>query len=508
MYASLSTSGPVKWNHNQESTLFQHASPFEPAYDGRSTATLSERTRELYLQFLWLPESTMPLGQLVHMIQLLARPDSTSSSPDDDAPAAPRARRHPAHRELERLLPRVVAAASSHAHASGGADLEASIMLFVLERHALLREDQSASGERACDSLDDKTRWLSGIEKRDSSIHWRVTDALFSKGANTDPAAFAQAVPALANAPASPCDPSPCGRRMHKRGGGLLSGNPRAATMTAVATERRPRLGSILEDRLEGLMDRLVLWQMALPDAEASADGTKTVRDWTQAFCDDVVQPAFAQKLPEQYKLLRRKLFRIPQWTSSSEDEGGSDGREQPQTVRAESPPLPESHVKSTRNPGAITLAFSLCLPGTRSRHAPCRAEGRVGAAMDQTRRPPRSKQNATMTTIASSSAQPQAKGPIVLLRPFIGVKDVRRASEGITRGAGGYPPRNGPKVKEFRVAQREHCRQIRSISAFKQWLIYLSWRFFESEGSGGVPGRWSGWLVKIKRGKKGNGNR
>jgi hypothetical protein len=49
---------------------------------------------------------------------------------------------------------------------------------------------------------------------------------------------------------------------------------------------------SILEDRLEGLMDRLVLWQMALPDAEANADGTKTVRDWTQAFCDDVVQPA------------------------------------------------------------------------------------------------------------------------------------------------------------------------------------------------------------------------
>ena len=39
-------------------------------------------------------------------------------------------------------------------------------------------------------------------------------------------------------------------------------------------------------------MDRLVLWQMALTDTEASADGTKAVRDWTQAFCDDVVQPA------------------------------------------------------------------------------------------------------------------------------------------------------------------------------------------------------------------------
>lgn len=49
---------------------------------------------------------------------------------------------------------------------------------------------------------------------------------------------------------------------------------------------------SMIEDRLEGLMDRLVLWQMALPDVEAGADGTKAVRDWTQVFCDDVVQPA------------------------------------------------------------------------------------------------------------------------------------------------------------------------------------------------------------------------
>ena len=52
---------------------------------------------------------------------------------------------------------------------------------------------------------------------------------------------------------------------------------------------------SILEDRLEGIMDRLVLWQMALPDAgtaEADVDGTKALRDWTQTFCDDVVQPA------------------------------------------------------------------------------------------------------------------------------------------------------------------------------------------------------------------------
>jgi hypothetical protein len=56
MYLSLASSGPIKWNHNQESSLFQDVSPFSPEYDGRSTTTLSERIRELYLQFLWLPE--------------------------------------------------------------------------------------------------------------------------------------------------------------------------------------------------------------------------------------------------------------------------------------------------------------------------------------------------------------------------------------------------------------------------------------------------------------------
>ena len=56
MYLSLASSGPIKWNHNQESSFFQDVSPFSPEYDGRSTTTLSERIRELYLQFLWLPE--------------------------------------------------------------------------------------------------------------------------------------------------------------------------------------------------------------------------------------------------------------------------------------------------------------------------------------------------------------------------------------------------------------------------------------------------------------------
>ncbi|KAH8978941.1 hypothetical protein EDB86DRAFT_3089761 [Lactarius hatsudake] len=183
------------------------------------------------------------------------------------------------------LLPIVVAVASSHAHASSGADREASIMLFVLERHALLHEDQSASGERACrDSLDDKKRWLSGIEKREVQIQILLHLLKLSLSGKC---------PCI---PARPVPMRSSHAQKRRRAAQRQSSSGDDDGGGGDRVEATPR--SILEDRLEGLMDRLVLWQMALPDAEASADGTKTVRDWTQAFCDDVVQPAFAQKLP------------------------------------------------------------------------------------------------------------------------------------------------------------------------------------------------------------------
>ncbi|TFY74267.1 hypothetical protein EWM64_g9745, partial [Hericium alpestre] len=89
----------------------------------------------------------------------------------------------------------------------------------------------------------------------------------------------------------------------------------------------------ILEDRLESLMDRLVLWQMALPATDAEQDAFDTegtqkqaavgreLRDWTQEFCEDIVQPLFATKLPHLYRLLRVKLFRIPQWSEDDDEQ-------------------------------------------------------------------------------------------------------------------------------------------------------------------------------------------
>jgi hypothetical protein len=90
---------------------------------------------------------------------------------------------------------------------------------------------------------------------------------------------------------------------------------------------------------------------------KCSATTLCSPREWTANFRNGAVGTnsltlvffyfffRFAQKLPEQYKLLRRKLFRIPQWTSSEEDEGDSDGHE-PQTVRPDS----DSHILNRKS--------------------------------------------------------------------------------------------------------------------------------------------------------------
>ena len=138
----------------------------------------------------------------------------------------------------------------------------------------------------------------------------------------------------------------------------------------------------------------------------------------------------FAQKLPEQYKLLRRKLFRIPQWTSSEEDEGDSDGHES-QTVRPDS----DSHIPNRKSSSTCTLMPSR----SRSLSASLEQEADMRRAEPKTRKvlqrevsmskvfkgprrnaaPAKVEAETTTTTttiVSSSSTHAQVKRPIVLV--------------------------------------------------------------------------------------------
>src|SRR6266478_1200022 len=109
----------------------------------------------------------MRLNQFVDMVQLLARQCANAASPnanDDDV--------HTLHAALDGIL--LTGKWCSYKYQENlpnffvshtpRKDLEASIMLFVLERHALC---PGPSKELVQNSLDDKKRWLSEIEKRE-----------------------------------------------------------------------------------------------------------------------------------------------------------------------------------------------------------------------------------------------------------------------------------------------------------------------------------------------------
>jgi hypothetical protein len=103
------------------------------------------------------------------MVQLLAARHPVTTSPDDVVV------HHPLHAGLDGILltgkwcsykyqeqlPNFIS------HTSCSTDLEASIMLFVLERHAPLCPAGGQSKEPVQNSLDDKKHWLSEIEKRE-----------------------------------------------------------------------------------------------------------------------------------------------------------------------------------------------------------------------------------------------------------------------------------------------------------------------------------------------------
>lgn len=76
-----------------------------------------------------------------------------------------------------------------------------------------------------------------------------------------------------------PVRPLPSSRKEHRRRQESVSDN-----------EGSPE--AIIEERLEALMDRLMLWQTSLPVEEGSKGEDRTGKpllDWTQSFYEDIV---------------------------------------------------------------------------------------------------------------------------------------------------------------------------------------------------------------------------
>ncbi|KAI0946437.1 hypothetical protein AcW1_009900 [Taiwanofungus camphoratus] len=289
----------AKWTTAQEKSIGK-----DYPFTDLATETPEDYVLRTYLQFLWLPESIMPLHYLVpSLLRVSASPTSTHMHLSSCAT-------HPLQTLLSPLLltPRS-AAQKYHGHIAqvladdgGAGDAEENMMWFALKYEKVEENDEQIDQNFDEETSEEKwtKNWLDRMERREVQIQIILHFLLLS----------------LPGAPRttdseSPPDPSPVNlspspkKRRHKQRDPV----PAPPVMT-------------MEECLESFMDKLSMWQlMASLDvddakrgnhAPSNGKGKEKVldeRDWMQVFCEDVVEQQFKPKLPELCALLRSKVF-------------------------------------------------------------------------------------------------------------------------------------------------------------------------------------------------------
>ncbi|KAI0037001.1 hypothetical protein K488DRAFT_81503 [Vararia minispora EC-137] len=263
--------------------MLQDSKHFSRLFEDTLVATtLNEQVRSIYLQYLWLPEAIMPLSQLIPHIRRVVREVPFRTPPV-----------HPLHLALDNILLTSKWCTFKHnnrplnvAEDSNDHTGELQFMIWATEKTTL---DDS-------EDIPDERKTHLELEKREVQIQILL---YLLKLSLPDPCSL----------PTPP--PLPISRAAKR---------PRPKT-TSTDEDSSPR--AVLEDRLESLADRLMLWQMSLPDPEDMKDANSVstpFRDWAQVFCEDIVQPQFSRILPELYHWLRAKFFRLPAWTDEEDD--------------------------------------------------------------------------------------------------------------------------------------------------------------------------------------------
>ncbi|KAJ7173477.1 hypothetical protein C8R46DRAFT_1082932 [Mycena filopes] len=195
-----------------------------------------------YFQFLWLPESIMPL-------QLLAPSLLRVHTPERDAGAP-----HPLHALLERLLLTTRAVHNKYqvelpyilSNGGGEGEEEESIMWF-----AVTHEKSENDEDEPWLNQSWRSKWMERMERREVQVQILLYMLKLS----------------LPGPPPPPDASSPSKKRRK-------IGEPPAPS---------------LEDRLEAFMDKLSMWQL-VSTLDTGLLHRKDERDWMQVFCEEIVE--------------------------------------------------------------------------------------------------------------------------------------------------------------------------------------------------------------------------
>ncbi|PCH38924.1 hypothetical protein WOLCODRAFT_140999 [Wolfiporia cocos MD-104 SS10] len=341
----LSNQCPVRWTATQEKTISRDY----PLSLGIAK-TLDEHVWRTYLQFLWLPESVVPLRLLIPSLSRFLR---TTTLPASSL--------HPPHSCVRPLLltPRS-AAQKYHDHINqivdndgGPSDAEEHMMWYAYKNERMGAADAQDGSEDAYAAEERwKNAWLARMERREVQIQILLHLLVLSlSGAVRD---------AQPEKDELPLHLSPSKKRKRKQA-------------EAAAAHRTLSL----EEVLESFMDKLSMWQLVASldadDTHPRRNNTRDERDWMQAFCEDVVEVQFKATLPEQCALLRSKVFPTSPFSDTDSDASLSPPT-RPKTLLAPSHtrPSPAPHASqpsaSASSHSARTRSLSISLSEERAR--------------------------------------------------------------------------------------------------------------------------------------------
>ncbi|GLB40855.1 putative DNA replication regulator SLD3 [Lyophyllum shimeji] len=311
----------INWNATQEKSL---STDFPLDLELETDDQFVVRT---YLQFLWLPESIMPLKLLVPS---LLRVTSEPTVP------------HALHAYLKPLLHRAGSASRKYnvelpqilAHGGGAGEIEETMMWYALN-HALADDEVSARiSEGPWEDEKWRQDWIERMERREYQIQILLYFLKLSLPGPMPP----------------PSPPPKRGKRKRSQ---------------QVSAEPPP------EVCLETFMDKLAGWQLLGSHQTAAetlhASSKDKPLDWMQSFFEEIVIPQFGTQLPELCAIMRSKIF--PEAPSLSSNPAS------PSSSRATSPDIPNPHKRGTsiprRDPSpalSVTSSKAQALVRNRSR--------------------------------------------------------------------------------------------------------------------------------------------
>ncbi|PPQ91196.1 hypothetical protein CVT25_001212 [Psilocybe cyanescens] len=251
----------ANWTKTQEKTISTEY-PFSTQNE-----PLDQFVARTYLQFLWLPESIMPLNLLIPSLRRVNAP-STSS----DASV------HPMHAFLEPLLLTTTTVTNKYhtelpqilSEGGGAGEMEETMMWYSLTHEKGNDGAPNISEHDDGPWTDDKWRhgYMERMERREVQIQVLLW-------------LYKLSLPG----------PAPPEKKKRKRKRSRKDDEPDMTT----------------EDYLEAFMDRLSMWQL-LSTLERTKN-TGEERDWIQAFTQAIVEPIFKTQVPELCSLLHSKVF-------------------------------------------------------------------------------------------------------------------------------------------------------------------------------------------------------